>query len=167
MLPNLHPVLNWILIESQLDICNASLLTNFPTIICVTQCDQSILLKMCLLYCSLAKNSRKLSLVPTVVIVVQLPSLVWLSMTPQATACQVALSPPSLEVCRSSCPLNWWGHPTISSFVALFPYYLQFPLIWCKILRSSIGPFGLVSSFLYFSYASERLNSLKTSQCGD
>lgn len=65
MPPNLHPVLNWILTESQLDICNASLLTNFPTIICVTRYDQSILLKMCLLCCSLAKNSRKLSLVPT------------------------------------------------------------------------------------------------------
>ena len=27
---------------------------------------------------------------------------------------------PSLKVCPSSCPLNWWCHPTISSSVTLF-----------------------------------------------
>ena len=32
---------------------------------------------------------------------------------------------PSLEVCPSSCPLNWWCHPTISSSVALFSSCLQ------------------------------------------
>ena len=29
-------------------------------------------------------------------------------------------SSPSLGVCPSSCPLNWWCHPTISSFVTPF-----------------------------------------------
>ena len=29
---------------------------------------------------------------------------------------------PSPRVCRSSCPLNWWCHPTISSSVALFSF---------------------------------------------
>ena len=32
---------------------------------------------------------------------------------------------PSPRVCPSSCPLNWWCHPTISSSVTLF-FYLQF-----------------------------------------
>ena len=29
---------------------------------------------------------------------------------------------PSPRVCRSSCPLNWWCHPTISSSVTLFSF---------------------------------------------
>ena len=29
------------------------------------------------------------------------------------------------RVCPSSCPLNWWGHLTISSSVALFSFCLQ------------------------------------------
>ena len=32
---------------------------------------------------------------------------------------------PSPGVCPSSCPLNWWCHPTISFFVALFSFWLQ------------------------------------------
>ena len=32
---------------------------------------------------------------------------------------------PSPGVCPSSCPLNWWCHPTVSSSVALFSCYLQ------------------------------------------
>ena len=34
---------------------------------------------------------------------------------------------PSLSprVCPNSCPLNWWCHPTISSSVVPFSYYLQ------------------------------------------
>ena len=43
----------------------------------------------------------------------------------------------SLKVCPSSCPLNWWCHPTISSSVALFSFCLQsfpawgsFPMSW-------------------------------------
>ena len=46
-------------------------------------------------------------------------------------------SSPSLGVCPSSCPLNWWCHPTISSSVALFSICLQsfsaswsFPMNW-------------------------------------
>ena len=41
---------------------------------------------------------------------------------------------PSLSsgVCPSSCPLNRWCHPTISSFVALFSFCLQsFALLFC------------------------------------
>ena len=32
-----------------------------------------------------------------------------------------------LGICPSSCPLNWWGHPTISSSVALFSCLQYFP----------------------------------------
>ena len=32
---------------------------------------------------------------------------------------------PSLRGCPSSCPLNQWCHPTISSFVSLFSFFLQ------------------------------------------
>ena len=32
---------------------------------------------------------------------------------------------PSLKVCPSSCPLNWWCHPTFSSSVTLFSFHLQ------------------------------------------
>ena len=32
---------------------------------------------------------------------------------------------PSLKVCPSSCPLNWWCHPTVSSSVTLFSFHLQ------------------------------------------
>ena len=32
---------------------------------------------------------------------------------------------PSPRVCPSSCPVNWWCHPTISSSVALFSFCLQ------------------------------------------
>ena len=32
---------------------------------------------------------------------------------------------PSLGVCPSSCPLNWWCHPTISSSVTLFSFCPQ------------------------------------------
>ena len=32
---------------------------------------------------------------------------------------------PSPRICPSSCPLNWWWHPTISSSVTLFFFFLQ------------------------------------------
>ena len=32
---------------------------------------------------------------------------------------------PSPTVHLSSCPLNWWCHPTVSSSVSLFSFYLQ------------------------------------------
>ena len=40
---------------------------------------------------------------------------------------------PSPRVCPSSCPLHWWGHPTISSFVALRPLSVFLILINYKI----------------------------------
>ena len=33
--------------------------------------------------------------------------------------------PHHLPVCPSSCPLNWWCHPTVSSSVTLFSFCLQ------------------------------------------
>ena len=49
-------------------------------------------------------------------------------------------SSPSLSfgVCSSSCPLSWWGHPTISSSVTLFP---SFPQLF---LASGSFPSGLL-----------------------
>jgi len=32
---------------------------------------------------------------------------------------------PSPRICPSSCPLNWWCHPTISSSITLFFFFLQ------------------------------------------
>ena len=37
---------------------------------------------------------------------------------------------PSPQVCPSSCPLNWWCHPTISPSVALFFCLQSFPASW-------------------------------------
>ena len=60
----------------------------------------------------------------SIVVFVQLPSPVWLSVTPWAAACQASLS---LTISQnlpcplvSSCPLNRWCHLTIWSFVASF-----------------------------------------------
>ena len=47
-------------------------------------------------------------------------------MTPWMAACQASLSLISPIVCPSSCPLNRWCYPTISSSVALFSFCLQF-----------------------------------------
>ena len=60
-----------------------------------------------------------------VAVVVQLPSHVWLFATPWTTAHQAICPSPSPRVCPSSCPLNQWCHPTISSSVALFSFCLQ------------------------------------------
>ena len=38
-----------------------------------------------------------------------------------------ACSSPSLEICPSSCPLNQWCHPTISSSITLFLCLQSFP----------------------------------------
>ena len=57
-------------------------------------------------------------------VVVQSPSHVWLFASPWTTACQASLSL-TLQVCPSPCPLNWWCHPTISSFFALVISCLQ------------------------------------------
>ena len=32
---------------------------------------------------------------------------------------------PSPRVCPNSCPMNWWCHPTIASFVTLFSFSLS------------------------------------------
>ena len=65
----------------------------------------------------------------SIVVFVQLPSPVWLSVTPWAAACQASLA---LTISQnlpcplvSSCPLNRWCHLTISSSLALF-FCLQF-----------------------------------------
>ena len=59
-------------------------------------------------------------------ILVQSPSCARLFTIPRTTVCQVSLSSPSPRVCPSSHPVNLWCHPTISSFVALFSFYLLF-----------------------------------------
>ena len=51
------------------------------------------------------------------VVVVQLLSHVWLSVTPWTAARQAPCPPLSPGVCSNSCPLSWWYHPTISSSV--------------------------------------------------
>ena len=53
------------------------------------------------------------------IVVVQLPRHVWLFSTPWTAAHRLACPSPSPGVCPSSCPLNRWCHPTISSSVAL------------------------------------------------
>lgn len=63
--PQPHPVLDWVFIVPQLGICNSPLLTKDPTLICPTQYDQSVPLKMCLTVYSLAKNSCMFPSVPS------------------------------------------------------------------------------------------------------
>ena len=46
------------------------------------------------------------------------------SKPPWTTACQSSPSLTISGVCPSSCPLNQWCHPAISSFVTLFPFCL-------------------------------------------
>ena len=58
-------------------------------------------------------------------VIVQSPSHVQPFANPWMAACQVSCPSPSPRVCRSSCPLNWWCHPTISSSVTLFSSCLQ------------------------------------------
>ena len=55
-----------------------------------------------------------------VTVVVQSPSHAWLFATPWTTAHQPFLSFTISRVCSDSCPLNWWCHPIISSFIAPF-----------------------------------------------
>ena len=38
---------------------------------------------------------------------------------------QASCPSPSHRVCQSSCPLNWWCHPAISSSVVLFSFCFQ------------------------------------------
>ena len=75
----------------------------------------------------------------------------WLHETPWPVAHQASLSLTISQVCPSSCPLNWWCHPTISSSAALFSFCLQsfpasgsFPTSW---LFTSCGPtIGVLAS---------------------
>ena len=58
-------------------------------------------------------------------VVVQLPGPVWLSVTSQTQIPRLPCPLPSPRICPSSCPLNWWCHPTISSSVVPFSSCLQ------------------------------------------
>ena len=51
---------------------------------------------------------------------VQSLSHVWLFVTPWIAARQASLSITNCRSLPNSCPLNWWCHPTISSFVIPF-----------------------------------------------
>ena len=62
-------------------------------------------------------NVQKLIVVMVVVVVF---SLVKLFVTPWTAACQALLSFTLFWVCSNSCPLSWWCHPSISSFVTPF-----------------------------------------------
>ena len=71
------------------------------------------------------------------IVVVQLLSCVWLSVTPWTAAHQASLPLSSLRACLSSCPLSQWCHPTISSSVISFfssfqsfPASESFPMSW-------------------------------------
>ena len=59
-------------------------------------------------------------------LVVQSPTHVWLFVTPRTAAHQASLSFTTFPgVCPSSCPLNRWCHPTISSSAVPFSSCLQ------------------------------------------
>ena len=71
---------------------------------------------------------------------------------------------PSPRVCSNSCPLSWWCHPTISSFIAPFSWLQSFsasgvfsnesvlgirwPKYWC--LSFSISPSNEYSGLIFF-----------------
>ena len=54
------------------------------------------------------------------VVAVQLLSCVRLFVTPWTAASQVSLSFTISQSCSNSCPLSWWCHTAISSFVVPF-----------------------------------------------
>ena len=80
----------------------------------------------------------KISLRSTVlIVVVQLLSHVWLSVTPWTPAHQASLSFTMSGACSNSCPWSWWCHSTISSSVIPFsscppslPASGSFPMSW-------------------------------------
>ena len=75
------------------------------------------------------------------IVVVQLPSHVWLFSTPWTAAHRLACPSPSPGVCPSSCPLNRWCHPTISSSVALLVTWTKWNwLIDCSPLHCPWSP---------------------------
>ena len=68
----------------------------------------------------------KISLRSTVLmVVVQLLSHVWLSVTSWTPARQASLSFTISRACSNSCPLSWWCQSTISSCVIPFSSCLQ------------------------------------------
>ena len=74
----------------------------------------------------------------TFLLFVQLPSHVQLFVTPWTAACQASCLSPSPEVCPSSCPLQWWCHPAISSSDSLFSLCPQsFPASETKMRTAS------------------------------
>ena len=56
---------------------------------------------------------------------VQLLSHIQFFATPRTAALQASLPLPTPRACSNSCPLSWWCHPTISSFVIPFSLCLQ------------------------------------------
>jgi len=74
---------------------------------------------------------------PTVVVVVQSLSRVWLFGPHGLQHSRLLCPSPSLGICSNSCPLSQWCHPTISSSVAplsscpqSFPASGSFPMSW-------------------------------------
>ena len=80
------------------------------------------------------------------------PSVVSNFVTAWIAAHQASCPSPSPGVCSNSCPLNWWCHPTISSFVPpsppalslsqhwVFSNELSLYIRWPKYWRVSISP---------------------------
>ena len=56
---------------------------------------------------------------------VQSLSCAWLFLIPWTAARQASCPSPTPGVYLNSCPLRWWCHPTISSFVVPFSLHLQ------------------------------------------
>ena len=65
-------------------------------------------------------NLQKLFLISVMLRSVHLLSLVQLFATPWTVAHQASLSITNSQSCSNSCPLSWWCHPPISSFVVPF-----------------------------------------------
>ena len=81
--------------------------------------------------------SQIFSVMKMLVVVVQLPSHVWLFATPWTTARQTSLFLTISQSLPSSCPLNQWCHSAISFSVTVFSFCLQsfsasgsFPVSW-------------------------------------
>ena len=114
-------------------------------------------------------------------VIMRLRSSWWWSYQISCCCCSVKLCPtlqfhglqhampscpsPSPGVCPSSCPLDWWCHPTISSSVTLFSFCLQsftalgsFPVSWlfaikwpkCWSFSFSISPSKEYLWLIYF-----------------
>ena len=71
------------------------------------------------------KQTKKFYNLYKTVVVVQLPGHVWLFVTSQPATHQTSLFLTCPRICPSSCPLNWWCLPTISSSFTLFFFCLQ------------------------------------------